>query len=158
YFELFLWALAVFVWRLTLPGTLINNLAFVVLSVCGIQTLFNFNPLLKLDGYYLLSDGLDVPNLQQQALGFFKTWLRRLLWGAAPPERAPRGRVLLGFGLATWLYSLVFLAVTLAALGRFLGTRWGWVGLAGVTLVGLVATRSLFREFSAGEVSKMIRL
>src|SRR5262249_43035142 len=158
YFALFLWALAVFAWRLTLPGTLVNYLAFVVLSVGGIQTLFNFNPLLKLDGYYLLSDWLEVPNLQERALGFLKAWLRQLLWGAAPPEREPRGRVLLGFGLATWLYSLVFLAVTLAALGRFMGTRWGWVGLGGVALVGLVATRSLFREFSAGEVSKMIRL
>jgi multidrug resistance efflux pump len=36
--------------------------------------------------------------------------------------------------------------------------RWGWVGLGGVALVGLVATRSLFQDFSSGEVSKMIRL
>src|SRR5262249_41683186 len=51
YFELFLWSLAVFVWRLTLPGTRVHYLAFVVLSACGVQTLFNFNPLIRLDGY-----------------------------------------------------------------------------------------------------------
>src|SRR5262249_18064914 len=79
-------------------------------------------------------------------------------WGAPSPEREPHGRVLLGFGLATWLYSLVFLALVLAALVQFLGTRWGWAGLGGVALVGLVATPNLFREFSAGEVSKMISL
>src|SRR5262245_33159603 len=62
YFELFLWALAVFAWRATLPGTLVNHLAFVVVSVCGLQTLFNGNPLVKLDGYYLLSDWLEIPN------------------------------------------------------------------------------------------------
>jgi multidrug resistance efflux pump len=45
-----------------------------------------------------------------------------------------------------------------APLLRFAGTRWGWVGLGGVALVGLAATRSLFREFFCGEVSKMIRL
>jgi putative peptide zinc metalloprotease protein len=56
YFELFLWALAVFAWRLTLADTLVHRLAFLVLSACGLQTLFNFNPLIKLDGYYLLSD------------------------------------------------------------------------------------------------------
>jgi putative peptide zinc metalloprotease protein len=158
YFELFLWALAVFAWRLTLPGTLLNYVALGVLSVCGVQTLFNFNPLLKLDGYYLLSDALEIPNLHQRALACFKGRLRWLLWGAPPPGREPRGRLLLVFGLATWLYSLGFLALMLAALLRFLGTRWGWVGLGGVVLVGLVATRNLFQEFSSGEVSKMIRL
>src|SRR5262249_52104990 len=66
YFELFLWALAVFAWRLTLPGTLLHHMAFVVVSVCGLQTLFNGNPLVKLDGYYLLSDWLEIPNLQQR--------------------------------------------------------------------------------------------
>src|SRR5262249_13935290 len=82
YFELFLWALAVCAWRLTLPGTLPHQLAFVVVSVCGVQTLFNFNPLIKLDGYYLLSDVLEVPNLQQRAGDHVKARLRWLLWGA----------------------------------------------------------------------------
>src|SRR5262249_36381860 len=117
-----------------------------------------FNPLLKLDGYYLLSDGLGIPNLQQRALDCFQGRLRRLLWGAPPPEREPRRRLLLGFGLATWLYSLLVLALTLAALLRFLGAHWGWVGLGGVAVVGLVAMPSLFRGLSAGEVSEMIRL
>jgi multidrug resistance efflux pump len=159
YFELFLWALAVFTWRLTVPGTLINSLAFVVLSVGGIQTLFNFNPLLKLDGYYLLSDWLEIPNLQHRALTGFKGRLRGLLWGAPPPpDCEPCGRMILAFGLATWLYSLVFLAMMLAALGRFVRARWGWIGLGGVALVSLVASRGLFREFSSGEVVTMIRL
>jgi multidrug resistance efflux pump len=156
YFELFLWALAVFVWRLTLPDTRVNYLAFVVLSICGIQTLFNFNPLLKLDGYYLLSDWLEIPNLQQRALDAFKGRVRRLLWGAPALDGEPRGRLLAGFGLATWLCSLIVLTLTLAVLARYLGARWGWVGLGGVALVGLVTAPGLFREFFAGEVSKMI--
>src|SRR5262245_43958713 len=158
YFELVLWALAVFAWRVTLPGTLANHLAFVVLSVCGVQVLFNLNPLLKLDGYYLLSDALGIPNLRQRALDCFKAWARRLLWGPAPPEPEPRGRVLLAFGLASWLYSLVFLALVLAGLFRFLGPRWGWVGLGGVALLGFASIGGLFRRFFAGEVTKMIRL
>ena len=79
YFELFLWSLCVFVWRLTLPGTLPHYLAFVVLSASGVQTLFNFNPLIKLDGYYLLSDWLEIPNLQARAAEHVKERLRRLL-------------------------------------------------------------------------------
>src|SRR5262249_33654645 len=127
YFELFVWALAVFAWRLTLPGSLPHHLAFVALSVCGVQTLLNFNPLLKLDGYYLLSDWLEVPNLQQRAGDYLKGHVRRLLWGAARPEYEPRGRLLLGFGAVSWLYGLVFLALMLWGLFHSLGARWGWL-------------------------------
>src|SRR5262249_25708288 len=56
YCDLVLWALAVFAWRLTLPGGWPHYLAWVVLVVCGARVFFNFNPFLKLDGYYLLSD------------------------------------------------------------------------------------------------------
>src|SRR5262249_55580960 len=94
YFELFVWALAVFVWRLTLPGSLPHYLAFIVVTACGIQTLFNFNPLLKLDGYYLLSDWLEAPNLQPRALGSFKDHMRWLLWGAPRPTPQARSRLL----------------------------------------------------------------
>src|SRR5207249_7357152 len=118
YFELFLWALAVFVWRVTIPDSLVNYLAFVVLSACGVQTLFNFNPLLKLDGYYLLSDWMEVPNLQQRSGDFLKGHMRWLLWGAAKPEPEPRGRFLLTYGLVSWLYSLSFLVLALVVMGN----------------------------------------
>jgi multidrug efflux pump subunit AcrA (membrane-fusion protein) len=156
YFELFLWALAVFVWRLTLPGTRVNYLAFVVLSVGGLQTLFNFNPLLKLDGYYLLSDWLEVPNLRQRALDHLTGHLRWLLWGAARPDPQPRSKLLLGFGLVSWLYSLGFLVLMLWGLCHFLGSNGGWLGLGAVALLGLVSARGLFQGFTAGEVKTMI--
>ena len=91
YFELFLWSLAVFVWRLSIQDTLVHYLAFVVLGVCGLQSLVNFNPLIKLDGYYLLSDWVEVPNLRQRAVGYVSARLRWLLWGARrPPRRSGR--------------------------------------------------------------------
>jgi multidrug efflux pump subunit AcrA (membrane-fusion protein) len=156
YFELFLWALAVFVWRITTPDSLVNYLAFVVSSACGVQTLFNFNPLLKLDGYYLLSDWLEIPNLQQQAAVYVKGQLRSLLWGATRLEAEPRGRVLLLYGLVSWLYSLVFLGISLAVLSHFLGARLGLLGLAAVVLLGLLSLRGLFHGFTAGEVQTML--
>lgn len=158
YFELFLWALAVFTWRLTLPGSFPSYLAFVVVAACGVQTLFNFNPLLKLDGYYLLSDWLEVPNLQQRALGRFKHEMRRLLWGAPRPENEARGRLLLSFGLVTWLYSVVFLVLMLWALFQFVWRDWGWLGAIGVVLLGFTSTRGLFQGFTAGEVMNMITM
>jgi hypothetical protein len=123
YFELFLWALAVFVWRLTLPGELLHHLALVVVTVCGGRVFFNFNPLVKLDGYYLLSDLAEVPNLQRRAWGCVKAHLRWLLWGAPCPEAAPRGRFLLGYGTASLLMSLVFLVRK-----KSMPRRPGWRG------------------------------
>jgi multidrug efflux pump subunit AcrA (membrane-fusion protein) len=156
YFELFLWALAVFVWRLTMADTLVHYLAFLVLSACGIQTLFNFNPLIKLDGYYLLSDWLEVPNLQQRALGSFKGRLRRLLWGAAQPADEPRGRLLLTYGLVSFLYSAFFLALMLGALVPFLWRSWGWPGLTLAGLLCFFSARALFQGVASGEVRTMI--
>jgi multidrug efflux pump subunit AcrA (membrane-fusion protein) len=158
YFELFVWSLAVFVWRLTLPGTLPSYLAFIVLSACGVQTLFNFNPLLKLDGYYLLSDWTEVPNLYQRSWDYLREHARWLLWGAAPPEREPRGRFLVVYGLVGWLYSLAFLALSLVALPRLLGPSWGWLGVGGAVLLGFVSVRGICSGFFAGEVRKMLRV
>ncbi|MEX2441062.1 MAG: hypothetical protein WD400_00250, partial [Pontimonas sp.] len=86
-FELFLWALAVFVWRLTLPGSFPHYLAFLIVASSGLDTFFNFNPLIKLDGYYLLSDWAEVPNLQQRGLSCFIAHLRRWVGGAHPTQR-----------------------------------------------------------------------
>lgn len=82
--------------------------------------------------------------------------LRWLVWGAPRPVRAPRGRFLLGFGIASWLFSLGFMIVVLMGLVRFLGTRWGPVGIVAVSILGIVVMRRLFSGFSGGEVKKML--
>jgi putative peptide zinc metalloprotease protein len=67
YVELFLASIAAFVWWFTHPG-LINQLALNAIFVCSVSTLlFNANPLMKYDGYYILSDWLEIPNLRQKS-------------------------------------------------------------------------------------------
>jgi putative peptide zinc metalloprotease protein len=156
YFELFLWALAVFVWRLTLPGSFPNYLAFIVLTACGLQTLLNFNPLMKLDGYYLLSDWKGISNLKQRASTRSYGHLRRLLWGAPAPTVERHGRFLTTYGLTSWLFSLCFLTVSLIALGHIAGGLLGWVGLVGVGFLGIWSLRGLLRGLFEGEVTRMI--
>ncbi|PYV24826.1 MAG: peptidase M50, partial [Acidobacteria bacterium] len=58
YFEMFLWALSTVIWRLTDFDTTLNHLALVVTATSAVKSLFNLNPLIKLDGYYVLSDYL----------------------------------------------------------------------------------------------------
>ncbi|HET6573831.1 MAG TPA: HlyD family efflux transporter periplasmic adaptor subunit [Fimbriiglobus sp.] len=156
YCDLCLWALAVFAWRLTPPEGLPNYVAWVVLTVVGGRVFFNFNPLLKLDGYYMLSDWAEVPNLFWRGHDRVKAHLRRLLWGAAPPPADPHGRFLTAYGLASWVYGLMFLGLMLAALYHYVGPRWGLVGLAGVTALGVYAFRGLFIGLVQGEVRQMI--
>lgn len=156
YCDLLLWALAVFAWRVTLQDTLLNYLAWIVLSVCGARIFFNFNPLLKLDGYYLLSDWVSIPNLRQRSWDSMTSRLRWLLWGAARPNAEPRGRFLLTFGIVSWVYSLLFLCVMLLAMSRFMFGRWGATGVAAVAGLGLVTVRGMFEGFTAGEVGAML--
>ena len=67
YFELVIAAIAVFVWWFSQPG-MINQLALNVVFVSSVSTiLFNGNPLLRYDGYYILSDLMEIPNLRQKA-------------------------------------------------------------------------------------------
>ena len=74
YFEFILASFAAFVWWFSEPGW-VNMLALNIVFVCSISTLlFNANPLLKFDGYYILSDLIEVPNLRTKA----SSVLRRL--------------------------------------------------------------------------------
>ena len=59
----FLASVATIIWCYSLPG-IVNTICFNVMMVCSVGTvLLNGNPLLRYDGYYILSDVLDVPNL-----------------------------------------------------------------------------------------------
>jgi putative peptide zinc metalloprotease protein len=67
YVELALAAIATWVWWISEPG-LIHQLSLNVMFVCSVTTLiFNVNPLMRYDGYYILSDWLEIPNLRQKA-------------------------------------------------------------------------------------------
>jgi putative peptide zinc metalloprotease protein len=158
YCDMVTWAIAVFAWRITLPGTLLNHLTWVVVSVCGVRIFFNFNPFLKLDGYYLLSDLLEMPNLRKRAWASVTGHLRWLLWGSARPAPEPRGRLLLAFGAMTWAYSFVFLCLMLAGISHLFDTRWGLPVISFLVFMMGVRVRRRFRGILTGEVAKMIRM
>src|SRR4029078_13555837 len=54
FLDLCMWAVATFLWRLTVQDTAFNYTAWTVMATCASRTFLNFNPLLKSDGYYLL--------------------------------------------------------------------------------------------------------
>ncbi len=79
--EVLISMIAAFVWMGTAPG-LIHYVAMNVMVVCSISTLlFNANPLLRYDGYYVLSDLCDVPNLAEESRNLLASTLNRFFFG-----------------------------------------------------------------------------
>jgi putative peptide zinc metalloprotease protein len=152
YFELFLWALAAIVWRLTLPHTLCNDIALVVLSLCGLQTLLNLVPFIKLDGYFLLSDWLEIPNLRQRAMEYQGAQLKWLFLGAERPEREPRGWLLTAFGFLCWIFSIVVVALVVTGLTRYAGPHFGPFVLIAIAVAILFCSRIIWKRLTKKEV------
>lgn len=90
--ELFLAAIGAMVWAVTGDG-LINSLAFNVMIIGSISSLlFNGNPLLRFDAYYVLSDALDIPNLYQRASQQWFYFADRYLLGTPKVQSPARDR------------------------------------------------------------------
>lgn len=116
--ELCLAAWATLAWSF-LPDGMLRSAAFMLASTTWILTLaVNLNPLMRFDGYFLFSDLIDVPNLQERAFELARWRLRETLFGFGdtPPEHFVPWlrRVLLGYAFATWVYRFfLFLGIAL---------------------------------------------
>lgn len=154
--DLCIWALATFIWRLTVPDVFVNYLSSVVLSVCGARVFLNFNPLLKLDGYYLMSDWLEIPNLRGRSWERWLSWLRCVLWGAPRPAPVDRDLALTLYGMVSWTFSLTFLIVVFVNVASLARSRGGLLGALLTVFLGTLTIKRLLRGLNGGEVRKMI--
>jgi putative peptide zinc metalloprotease protein len=122
WFELFIWALAALAWRLTDVETGVHTVSLIVMAVSGVKTLVNLNPLIKLDGYYLLSDYLDIPNLRKRSFRYVGGLLKRLV-GLVPTTGAEisarERRVYLVYGLVAAFCSVGLFAWVVVKTGGF---------------------------------------
>ena len=90
YVELMIAAAATFVWWNTPSQPFINNLSLSLMVVCSVSTVvFNANPLMRYDGYYVLADWLEIPNLRDRA----NRYLQNLVDGVLPRHRGAAGAV-----------------------------------------------------------------
>ena len=117
-FEIFVAALAMAVWAWSGdPG--LRSLAYQVVFVASVTTLlFNGNPLLRYDAYYIFSDLVRVPNLQQrsnQMLGFLcERYLFGLREAVTPAMTAREAWILVAYGIASNLYRIVLFSTLIA--------------------------------------------
>ncbi len=124
--ELALAAVATFIWAATGPG-LVNAWCFNLMIVASVSTiLFNINPLLRFDGYYILSDLTDSPNLQPRSGKQIKHWVEKYAFGGrhsqSPAESRGDAVWLASFGVASFCYR-VFITFTIIMFvaDRYLG-------------------------------------
>lgn len=143
--EFFFAALATFVWAAAGPGV-VRDLAFNMMLAAGVTTvLFNANPLLRYDGYYILSDFAQLPNLYQRAQKMLHYLAERHLFGVAraeSPAESRRERIwFITYGIASFAYRIiVFAGIIWFVSGKFLllgmltavfcAVAWGLVPLA----------------------------
>ena len=149
--ELVLWALATLAWRVTDVDTWINYAALLVMTLSGVKTLFNLNPFIKLDGYYLLSDYLELPNLRKRAFRYVGNVAKRLvgLGEQVVTEVSPRERwIYLAYGLVGSVTSLSILGyVVVTAGGYLIDTHQSWALLVFAGLSGTKSRRKLRKLF-----------
>ena len=152
--ELFVAGIAALIWANTGPGAL-NAICYNAMIVASVSTLiFNLNPLLRFDGYYVLADLTDSPNLQPRAARQWRHLAERYAFGGRLSDSPARSRAdawwLTSYGAASWIYR-VFITVSIILL---VADRYFGIGLlAGiVTFVGafvlpvIAAVRYLARE------------
>ena len=111
-------ALAIFVWNFLDDGVARSLVFIVATTSLMVGAAINLSPFMRFDGYYVLSDWLGIPNLQDRAFAFGRWQLRRLLFGLDRPMPesvdAPQRRFLVCFAWGVWAYRfMLFLGIAL---------------------------------------------
>ena len=157
--ELFVASLALILWLNMEPGNL-RSMMYNVVLIGGVSSLlFNANPLLRFDGYYIFSDLIDIPNLAQRGYQYLGYVLQRYPLGvraAQKPHTAPGERTwFLVYSLASFVYrAFVYTGIVLFIAGKFffigvLLATWAAFSMVVVPVgkgLRFVATSSLLRE------------
>lgn len=87
YVEVVLASVCTWIWWFTAPETLLNQICLNIMFISSVSTiLFNANPLLRYDGYYILSDLMEIPNLRQKASTILSRKLGKWCLGLEEPD------------------------------------------------------------------------
>jgi putative peptide zinc metalloprotease protein len=170
-FELIAAAICMWLWWFTNPGVL-HSLCFQIVLIGSLGTvLFNGNPLLKYDGYFVVSDLLDRPNLSQQAGRVLRNGFARFYWRRVPhlpADYSGRGESFLWFygvlaATYRWLLSVVVLFVVfklfqilrLESVGLFLvcSVLAGWLFVMSNTVRSWISLQASSGSLRKGRAS-----
>ena len=151
YVELILASIATFLWWFSEDG-MFRFLCLSVMFICSVSTVvFNGNPLLRFDGYYITMDTLEIPNLRQKSSEILKRWFQKTCLGLDlqdNPFLPTRNRALFGiYTIASFIYRwvvafgiIMFLNQVLKPYGlQSLGRAFAVAGVAGMVVPAVSA-------------------
>jgi putative peptide zinc metalloprotease protein len=140
--ELMVCSVATPIWWLTAPDTVIHEGAYFMMMLTGIVSLVvNWNPLIKLDGYYMLCEIIGISELKEDSTAFLSAWVRRHIWRLpvevpyVPKRRRPFYAI---YALLSGAYSYLVLTVVARFAGnvsRNFSPEWAFVPQYGVALL-----------------------
>jgi len=150
-------SLATPIWWLTPPGTAIHDFAYTIILLTGFAVvLINWNPLIKLDGYWIVTDVLGITELKEASTLYLSSWVKRNIWGLPVevpkvPKRRRPGYVV--YAILSGLYSYTLLYVFASFIGniaRNFSADWGFLfeyGTAFMIFRGRLRTLWSFMKF-----------
>ena len=128
--ELFIAALALFVWLIAEPGPL-RDACLNLMLIGSISTLlFNANPLLRYDGYYVLQDLIEIPNLYTRASRYWVYLAQRYLFGLSDTLSPVTARGEAGWFAVYGPLALCYRLIILAAIVMLLASKYLVLGVA----------------------------
>ena len=127
--ELFMGAIALFVWLSVEPGV-VHTVAYNVMLISGVSTLlFNGNPLLRFDGYYVLVDSIEIPNLGNRSNQYLGYLIQRYLFDSkdavSPADSRGERNWFIFYGIAAFIYRVFIITVIVL----YIGSRFFAVGV-----------------------------
>jgi putative peptide zinc metalloprotease protein len=132
--ELMICAVATPLWWGTAPGTAIHDFAYTIILITGFGVvLINWNPLMKLDGYHMLCEVLEMVDLKEASTIYVSSWVRKHIWRLPVEVPYVPKRRRLGFALyaiLSGLYSYTVLYVVAGFVGnlfRNFSPEWSFV-------------------------------
>ena len=157
--EWFVAAVALLIWVMVEPG-LVRDVAWNAMIIGGVSTLlFNGNPLLRFDGYYILADAVEIPNLgrrSQQYLGYlFKRYVFGVEQLESPATSDGERRWFIGYGITSFIYRMFIMAVIIL----FVASQYFFIGvLLAIWALVMQLLIPLFRQVKYITSSPQIRL
>jgi putative peptide zinc metalloprotease protein len=111
--ELVVCGFAVMIWLNTPPGQWLHELTYKVILLTGVAVVvMNINPLLKIDGYYFLTEAIGIPDLKERSTSFVTEWFQKHILRlpveviSIPRRRTP---LFVLYALASGAYSYLLL-------------------------------------------------
>lgn len=155
--ELAIAAIAMIVWTEMSPG-IARALMFNIMLIGGVSTLlFNGNPLLRFDGYYVLTDLIEVPNLGQRSNKYLSYLVRRYVFGLphvrSPVTAAGERKWLFWYAILAFIYRMfIMLGISLFVAGKFFFVGIALAMWSVFLMIGLPIFKAIIYLMSAPEL------